>query len=127
MWFTIAVGAAMCVVLGMTVREAVIYLRKRGPFPLRRLTLRLSMAGMLLFLLGSILVGVRSFGLEVPSGHETLWMAFWTCIMLLTGAILCLVVADLRLLAEENHVAMQHWQEVAEMLDKYRDGLSPKE
>jgi len=122
MELTILLVAAMCAVLAMTIREVVGYLRKREPFALRRLTIRLSMAGMLLFLLGSILVGVRVFALGDPHGNATLWMVFWTCIMLLIGAILCLVIADLRLLAEENRLALQHWREIARDIEGLRSG-----
>lgn len=77
--------------------------RKRGPYRLRRLTMRLTMAAMMLFLLGSILVGVRIFHLQEPNGIIKLWVAFWGCILLLIGGIFCLVIADFRLIGDDLH------------------------
>ena len=128
MWFTIMMGAAMCAVVALLVREAGIYRRTRTPFTLRRLTLRVSMAGMLLYLLGSILFGVRVFALDSPHGNASLWMAFWTCIALLTGAILCLVLADLRLLSEEHRsVSRQLFQEISATLAAQQHTPDPTE
>lgn len=117
MLFPIVIWTAMLVILALAVREVLLYTRRRDGYLLRRLTLRLCMAVMLLYLLGSIYVGITFFGLADPVGVDRLWMAFWGCIGLLVGAVLCLVVADLRILREETHRAVKDiWHDMATII-----------
>lgn len=95
--FTIVMALAMLIVVILAMREVQHFRMKRETYGLRRLTLRLTTSGMLFFLLCSILIGVRVFGLEYGDGIVQLFIAFWLCIFLLTGAILCLVIADFRM------------------------------
>jgi len=117
MAFTILLIVVMTAVAGMTVREIVLSAWKRDEYPRRRLTLRITMALMLIFLLASVLVGVRVFHLDQPQGIIGLWMAFWGCIMLLTGAIVCLAIADLRSIGDDSHAETNRiWRDIAETI-----------
>jgi len=120
MAFTILMITVMAVVAVLAVREIVLSRRKGEQYSLRRLTLRILMAVMLIFLLASVLVGVRVYGLDKPQGIITLWMAFWGCITLLSGAIVCLAVADLRLIGDETtHEANQLWHDIAQTIAEH--------
>ncbi|HOF88347.1 MAG TPA: hypothetical protein PLZ36_09635 [Armatimonadota bacterium] len=117
MLFTIVMTAALLVIVGLALREVALFARRHEGYPLRRFTLRLSTAGMLFFLFGSIFLGVRVFGLANPVGFDTYWIAFWAFVTMLTFAVLCLVLADLRTLGEETRSeAAVRWQEMARML-----------
>lgn len=102
MLFDIIILVAILVILIFATREVLFFTRRRDRYKLRRLTLRLSMAAMLLFLLGSVFVGIRYFGLANPVGFDRLWIAFWAFIGMLTIAIFCLVLADLSAVGEET-------------------------
>lgn len=115
----ICILLAMLLVAGMTVRELVHYRRQRPTYPRRRLTLRLLMAAMLLFLLASILVGVRIFHLGSPeeSGYALLWAAFWGAVMLLIGGIFSLIFADMRTISVESEQENNKlWRDIAETI-----------
>lgn len=111
---------AMLIITIVAVREVMSYLRRRDEYKLRRLTLRLSMAGMMLFLLASIYAGITWFGLADPVGFDKYWIAFWAFVTMLTFAIFCLVVADLRAITEEKEsAALGLWREMGEMLAEH--------
>jgi MFS family permease len=111
----IALCLGMLVVIMMATLETQYVRRHRGIYLFRRLTLRLSMAGMLLFLLASILIGlnVRIFGLTEPMGVDWRWVAFWGSVVLLIGAICCLALADLTMI--KTDVLSEHVQRSAEI------------
>ncbi len=122
MVLTIVIAVAVMVVLALSVRECVLYRRRRDSYPLRRLTLRLCMAGMLLFLFVSIALGITVFGLSDPLGFDRLWAFFWGFIMLLTLAILALVIADFRTLNEEAHTVVRElWHDMAEIIATHEE------
>jgi hypothetical protein len=128
MLFTLSIIAVMLIILGFALREVALFARRRESYKLRRLTLRLSMASMLLFLLGSILVGVTYFGLANPVGFDRYWIAFWAFITMLTFAIFCLAMADLRSLGEEtDSAATALWQEMAQILAEHDRAKSNRE
>lgn len=111
---------AMLVVALFATREVVLY-RRRDGYKLRRLTLRLSMAAMLLFLFGSMWVGVTFFGLANPVGFDRLWIAFWTFIALLTIAIFCLVLADVHAIQHDAVTdTTDLLREMAEIITEHR-------
>jgi len=117
MSFTIVMTLAMLGVLGMAVRELMIFNRQRAEYQVRRLTLRLAMAAMLFVLFASLLIGVRVFRLDEIEGVVTLALAFWGCIALLSIAVLCLAVADLRMLGDQSRQdAAQYWREIAQTI-----------
>jgi len=130
MAFTILLIVVMIAIVGMTAREIVLILRKREENSLRRLTLRVTMALMLIFLLASVLIGVRVYGLDKPQPVIGLWMAFWGCIMLLSGAIVCLAIADLRMIGGETHTqANRIWRDIAQTIaehERERDAQQEK-
>jgi len=120
MAFTILMITVMVAVAGLAIREVVLSQRKGEQYPVRRLTLRIVMAVMLLFLLASVLIGVQVYGLDKPKGFIALWMAFWGCISLLSGAIVCLAVADLRLIGDETFSETnQLWHEIAQTIAEH--------
>ena len=120
MAFDVVLVVVMAAVAGMAVREVVLFRRKLMDYSLRRLTLRISMTLMFIFLLLSVLVGVRVYHLDAPRGVIGLWMAFWGCIALLTGAILCLAIADLRLIGDEtNSETNRLWRDIAETIAEH--------
>ena len=120
MAFTFILILVMVAITGMAMREIVLFRRKRGEYSLRRLTLRIAMAIMLILQLASVLVGVRIFHLDTPQGVIGLWMAFWGCIMLLTGAISCLALADMRLVTDETSTETNRiWRDIAEMIAQH--------
>ncbi|MHB9025382.1 MAG: hypothetical protein ACYC7E_14635 [Armatimonadota bacterium] len=122
MGFSVIIGVGILAVVGLTARELRAFFQKRGTYTVRRLTLRLSTAFMLLFLFAGIYTGVRVFHLDTPEAFPRHWIAFWGCITLLTGAIFCMVLADLRLLDEEKRVeAGKLWREIAETIANYAD------
>jgi hypothetical protein len=124
MLFAVVMAVAGVVVLLLAVREVVQYLRRRDEYPLRRLTLRLCTAGMLLFLLASIYVGIGVFGLVEPrDAHARLpytlqqWGMFWLFVMLLTLAIFALLIADFRTVHEERSTMVHDlWRDMAEII-----------
>ena len=121
----------MFLIVGMTLRECVLFRQKQKhqTYPRRRLTLRISMAVMLLFLLASILVGVRIYHLGSPeeSGYVQLWAAFWGAVMLLIAGIFCLVIADLRTISvEKERDANTYWRDIAETIATH-EGNHPKD
>lgn len=120
MAFTVLMIAVQVAVVVLAVREIVLYMRKKEAYTLRRLTLRMLMAVMLIFLLASVLVGVRVFGLDKPPVIITLWLAFWGCITLLTGAIFCLAIADLRSIGDETtNEANRLWRDIAQTIAEH--------
>ncbi|HEY3418172.1 MAG TPA: hypothetical protein VGM23_14945 [Armatimonadota bacterium] len=120
MGFNVIIGLGILAVIGLIVRELLAFFRKRGAYSLRRLTLRMSTAVMLLFLLVSVFIGIRLFHLDTPEAFPRHWIAFWGCVSLLTGAIFCMALADFRLLDEESRVeAGKLWQEIAETIASY--------
>ena len=132
MALTVILILVMIAITGMATREIVLFRQKRAEYSLRRLTLRLTMAIMLTFQLASVLVGVRVFHLDNPHGVIGLWMAFWGCIALLTGAITCLALADMRLVSDETSSETNRiWRDIAEMIAQhdvqYRESAPPGE
>lgn len=119
MVFTVATVLAMLAIIVLAGREVAVFRGDRDAYPLRRLTLRVSTAFCLVFLLGSILVGVHP-PFHLDDLHRTdprVFLAFWGCIGLLTCAVLCLVIADLRTIQEETrHESSQLWREIAETI-----------
>ena len=119
MLFLIMLVLAMLAVTGLAVREVMLFAHTRAVYGLRRLTLRMSTAILLLFLLGSILLGVRFFHLATPEecGFPSLWAAFWGCIGFITGGVFCLLIADMHLVADENlNEVGRIWHDVAETI-----------
>ncbi len=126
MGLAILLAAAIVAVTAMAVREVIAYRRTRPAYTLRRITLRLSMAIMLLFLLGSIYVGVYLFDLETPMGHVGPWIAFWGCIGMLAFGVLCLVIADVRALGDElRQTPNTLQQEIAAIIAEHTREHSP--
>jgi hypothetical protein len=120
MWLFIGTSVVVVTILVLAGREVALFVRQRASYPLRRLTLRLAMAGMLVFLFGSIGIGVHYFRLDDPAGIITLWLAFWGSIGLLTAGILCLALADLRSLHDDtSDEAARLWQEMAETVARH--------
>ncbi len=111
-------------VAGLAVREVGLFFKDEGEFRMRRLTLRLLTAFLLIILLGSVLAALRvpAFYLENPVIDPAIFLAFWGCIGLLAGGIVMLVIADFNLLSAENerHTS-KHWQEIAETIARHRD------
>lgn len=127
MGLSISLLAVMAAVVGLGIREVWLYRAQRAEYPLRRLTIRLANAAMMLILLGSILIGVRVFGLNEPDGIVPYFMLFWGCITLLTGAILCLVIADFRTIGEETTSdSVRLWHDIAETIAAHEQ-QPPKE
>ncbi|MHB0937384.1 MAG: hypothetical protein ACYDCO_15855 [Armatimonadota bacterium] len=125
MAFTILMITVIGAVAGLAVREIVLATRKSEQYPMRRLTLRIVMAVMLIFLLASVLVGVRVYGLDKPQGIIALWMAFWGCITLLSGAIVCLAIADLRRIGDETFGDTNHlWHDIAQTIAEHEQQRS---
>lgn len=123
MLFSIIMALLMLLVGLMALSEIRTFRRKRGAQRLRRLTLRLSMAGMVIFLLASLLVGVQIFHLQEPYGVTKLWIAFWGCITLLTGGIFCLVIADFHSIGTDvQEDTKQYWEEFMKTI---KDNKSP--
>ncbi len=115
----------ICLVLGivliavMALRELFLYGQGRSDCTRRRLTLRMSMAAMLLFLLASILIGVYVFHLGSPedSGYVQLWAFFWGCIMLIVVGVFFLVLADLRMISSESQQDTNElWRDIAQTI-----------
>ena len=119
---TIVLTLAILIVIMMAIREIRNFQRDRGMYRFRRLTLRLSMAGMLLFLLVSLFIGVKVFGLNEPLGIDPhAWLAFWACVVLLVGAIACLVIVDLTNVPEMvSSTNPNAGAEIAEIIAKYQ-------
>lgn len=90
-------------VLATAVREVVQHRRAGADASRRRLGLRLATAATLMALLGAIWIGVARFGINEPAGALAYFLAFWGCIAMLIGAVFCLVIADLRMVADESH------------------------
>lgn len=119
MIFRLILILAMLILTILVVHELVAFVQKRSPYSLRRLTLRLSMAIMMLFLLGSIFLGIYSFHLATPedSADPRLWAAFWGSITVLTLGILCLVMADFRTINDETgNDTTVLWHDIAETI-----------
>lgn len=120
MAFTILLIVVIITIAGMAAREIVLSTHKREEYSRRRLTLRVSMAIMLVFLLASLLVGVRVYGLDKPQAAIGLWMAFWGCIALLSGAIVCLAIADMRMIGTETHAETNRiWRDIAQTIAEH--------
>jgi len=122
MALTIALIVGMIVVIVMAINETHHFRRNRSVYMFRRLTLRLCMATMLLFLFASILIGtnVQVFGLTDPVGIDLRWVAFWGCVLLLVGAICCLALADLAMIREDDSL-IPH--DIAEKHANYREEI----
>lgn len=125
---SVSLALVMVIVLLMAMREVWEFHRKREVYRLRRLTLRLAMAGMLIFLLASILIGVNVFHLNEPAGiAPDVWIAFWGCITIMTGGIICLAIADFRTIGDDTlHNSNQYWDHIAEAIAEHQKS-SPKE
>jgi hypothetical protein len=100
MVFLVCMVGLLLLVFGLMARELMLYRHLPEIYSLRRMTLRMSIGVMLLFSLGTILLGIRVFGLEHPYGYPSHWLAFWVCQVLLAVAICCLIIADFELPAE---------------------------
>lgn len=96
MIFNIAIALALLIIVFLALREVLLFRQKRDPLGLRRLTLRLSTSFMLIFLLCSLFIGIRVFQLKDFEGIIQLWIAFWTSIVLITGGVFCMLIADFR-------------------------------
>jgi hypothetical protein len=117
MVLAILLSLGIFIVLGLTIREILIYIRKPHPYCLRRLTLRLSMAGLLLWLLASIGVGVLYFHLDNPEGIPMHWIAFWGFVGVIIAAIFCLIIADLRMIGDETQDEVNRlWRDIAQTI-----------
>ncbi len=122
MAFTLTCILVMALIVALTVREVALFLRARDVYPLRRLTLRLCTTVLLLFLLASVWIGVQHFHLHEPRGVVGLWLGFWGCIALLAGAVICLAIADLRLLGDDlgRDTALHRiWRDIAELIAEH--------
>lgn len=113
----------------MAVREVMIYRNNtEGIYSLRRLSVRISMAVMVVFLLASILtvISVPWFYLIEPQTTPDLWFAYWGSVAMLSFGILSLIVADFRLIAEDTRQdEHKMWRELAEVIaqhEKMKDG-----
>jgi hypothetical protein len=113
----------------MAVREIMIYRNNtEGIYSLRRLSVRISMAVMVIFLLASILtvISVPWFYLIEPQTTPDLWFAYWGSVALLSFGILSLIVADFRLIGEDTRQdEHKMWRELAEVIaqhEKMKDG-----
>ena len=113
----------------MAVREIMIYRNNiEGVYSLRRLSVRISMAVMVVFLLASILtvISVPWFYLIEPQTTPDLWFAYWGSVALLSFGILSLIVADFRLIGEDTRLdEHKMWRELAEVIaqhEKMKDG-----
>lgn len=110
-------------VAGLAVREIGLFFKDEGEFRLRRLTLRLLTAFLLIILLGSVLAALRVpvFYLENPEIDPAIFLAFWGCIGLLAGGIVMLVIADLNLIGvETERHTNRYWQEIAETIAQHK-------
>jgi len=119
MFLVIGLVLGIIIVAVLAVREMFLFGAKRDAYGIRRLTLRMSTAALLIFLLASILVGVQVFHLGSPedTGNIGLWAAFWGCISILTGGVFCLVVADLRTVTDERRDdAGRLWRDIAQTI-----------
>lgn len=119
----------MIVFIIMAVREIILYReQKYGVYSFRRLSVRLSMAMLLLFLLGSIftVISVPWFYLIEPQTTPEFWFAYWGSVAMLSFGILCLIVADFRLIGEDTRAEENKlWNELAEVIsrhEKMKDG-----
>ncbi len=113
----------------MAVREIMIYRKQaEGVYSFRRLSVRISMAVMIIFLLGSILtvISVPWFYLIEPQTTPELWFAFWGSAGMLSTGILCLIVADFRLIGDDARAEEKKmWRELAVVIaehEKMNDG-----
>lgn len=123
---SVVLALVMVLVLLMAMREVWAFHRAREVHRLRRLTLRLAMAAMLLFLLASILIGVNLFHLNEPAGiPPDLWIAFWGCVAILTGGVLCLAIADFQTIGDDALSSVnQYWDEIARAIADHQQRSS---
>lgn len=123
---TILLLLAMALVLLMALREIHIFRREKSVFKLRRLTLRMVTAALLLFLMLSILIGVRFFGLNEPFGVERIWILFWGSISLIIGGLLFLVLADFRTpISDVSERTASYWSDINRTIAEHQQ--KPKE
>ncbi len=122
MGIAIALALVIAIVLVLAAREVVVFRRTRETYSTRRLTLRLTTAFMLAFLLGSILLvlAVPSLSLIEPDLTPDLWLVFWGCVALLTGAIFCMIIADIGMVNDDTRQeANKMWREIAETIAEH--------
>ena len=118
---TIVLLLAMALVLLMALREIYHFRREKSVYLFRRLTLRMVTAAVLLFLMASILIGVRFFGLNEPYGVERIWIIFWGSISLLIGALFFLVLADFRTpLNDARKETVDYWSDIYRTITEYQ-------
>lgn len=123
MTLTIFLGITVVLVGWLAIREIILFQQASDGNRLRRLTLRLTTALMLLFLLMSIYLGIEVFHLGTPEGLPRHWLAYWGSVLLLAGGILCMVMADLRMLqADTQDDTRVLWQDIAETIARHRTG-----
>ncbi|MEI6520432.1 MAG: hypothetical protein WCO98_10430 [bacterium] len=118
----------------MAVREVIIYRRGDvGVYSFRRLSVRLSMAVMVIFLLGSILtvISVPWFYLIEPQTTPNLWFAYWGSVAMLSFGILSLIVADFHMIGDDTRQdENKMWRELAEVIaqhEKMKEGKKDDE
>lgn len=124
---TIILLLSMAVVILMALHEIHLFRRDRSVFKLRRLTLRMVTAALLIFLLASILIGVRFFGLNEPFGVERIWILFWGSISLLIGGLFFLVLADFRTpVSDTSERTASYWSDINRTIAEHQQ-KHPKE
>lgn len=121
MFFNIAIALALLIIVFLALREVLLFRQKRDPLGLRRLTLRLSTSFMLIFLLCSLFIGIRVFQLKDFEGIIQLWIAFWTSIILITGGVFCMLIADFRQQSETATLKKDDFvMEIARIIAKHQ-------
>jgi hypothetical protein len=119
---------AIALVVALAVREVVMSRRHREDYTARRIALRLTTAALIVFLLAAVLVGVQRFGLDHLGGDPVYFLAFWGCITLLTGGILCLALADFSIIhADLRREANRQWREIAELIAAHHNDREGKD
>ena len=122
MALSISLAVVISLVLVLLGREIGAYRANREAYGLRRLTLRLAAGVMLLYLLGSILAVVSLPWLNLVEPYPTpdLWLTFWGSVALLAAAIICLIVADFRLVSDDSRKETNRiWREMAETIAQH--------
>ncbi len=121
----IILPAMMILFIILAIREVILFKNKKeGVYSLRRLSVRLSMAVMLIFLLGSILtvISVPWFYLVEPQTNPDLWFAYWGSVSMLSFGILSLIVADFHLIGDDTRKdESKMWRELAELIAQHEN------
>jgi hypothetical protein len=119
----IVLPVMMILFVVLAVREVIIYRKQLdGVYSFRRLSVRISMAVMVIFLLGSILtvISVPWFYLIEPFTTPELWFAYWGSVALLSFGILSLIVTDFRLIGDDTRSdENKMWRELAEVIAQH--------